>query len=381
MDEMEKEETIKKKKKRRRRKKQMPVGKMILLDLLAIAVGLNVFALFHHALDYWGIHLGQKAMEPVVVATLPQQPEESTAPAEAPQQSGNDPAPTEPTPAITPEPTPSRVYSGVWGEKFADKFTEGEVIQTENGYRSENVSVTIERIEKPGLIYYVADVYVSDLKYFGTAFANGEGIGNYNSGLAKIEDISKRANAIVAICGDHYYGRGEGMVVRDGVLYRDTHNEDVCVLYTDGRMVTMTDEELDIEAVKEAGAWQVWSFGPGLLDAEGHARSFTDNQKNALGVNPQNPRCAIGYYEPGHYCLVEIEGNRWGCFIGSYGLSLSEMGALFEEMGCKSAYNLDGGRSAAMSWMGELLTVNYGRDLSDVIYISDTPIGSEGGAA
>ena len=97
MDEMEKEETIKKKKKRRRRKKQMPVGKMILLDLLAIAVGLNVFALFHHALDYWGIHLGQKAMEPVVVATLPQQPEESTAPAEAPQQSGNDPAPTEPT--------------------------------------------------------------------------------------------------------------------------------------------------------------------------------------------------------------------------------------------------------------------------------------------
>ena len=57
------------------------------------------------------------------------------------------------------------------------------------------------------------------------------------------------------------------------------------------------------------------------------------------------------------------------------------MGALFEEMGCKSAYNLDGGRSAAMSWMGELLTVNYGRDLSDVIYISDTPIGSEGGAA
>ena len=117
------------------------------------------------------------------------------------------------------------------------------------------------------------------------------------------------------------------------------------------------------------------------LDAEGHARSFTDNQKNALGVNPQNPRCAIGYYEPGHYCLIEIEGNRWGCFIGSYGLSLSEKGALFEEMGCKSAYNLDGGRSAAMSWMGELLTVNYGRDLSDVIYISDTPIGSEGGAA
>ena len=175
--------------------------------------------------------------------------------------------------------------------------------------RVKDKMLTVVRVEVSADASF-AKVYVSDLKYFGTAFANGEGIGNYNSGLAKIEDISKRANAIVAICGDHYYGRREGLVVRNGVLYRDTHFEDVCVLYTDGRMVTMTDEELDIEAVKEAGAWQVWSFGPGLLDAEGHARSFTDNQKNALGVNPQNPRCAIGYYEPGHYCLVEIEGNR-----------------------------------------------------------------------
>ena len=234
--------------------------------------------------------------------------------------------------------------------------------------------MTVERIEQPGLVYYVADVYVSDLKYFGSAFANGEGTGEYNAGLGQIGSISQRVGAVAAICGDHYYGRSEGIVVRNGVLYRDTHNEDVCVLYTDGSMVTMTDAELDIEAVKAASPWQVWSFGPGLLDAEGHAKTFTDNQSNALSVNPQNPRCAIGYYEPGHYCLVEIEGNRWGCFIGSYGLDLSQMALLFENMGCKSAYNLDGGRSAAISWMGERLSVDYSRTISDIIYVTDTPI-------
>ena len=38
------------------RKKKMPVGRMILLDVLAIAVGLVVFALFHHVLPtYYGL--------------------------------------------------------------------------------------------------------------------------------------------------------------------------------------------------------------------------------------------------------------------------------------------------------------------------------------
>ena len=382
MDELEKEygpeseayRPVKKKKKKKRRKKHMRVGKMVALDILAIIIGLNVFALFHHVLEYWDIHLGKQAPAPVVVATLPPEPTVGVMPAETPQEIESTP---EPEAEPTPEPTPARVYSGMWGEKFADKFTEGEVIQTENSYRSANVSVTIERVEKPRLIYFIADVYVSDLKYFGTAFANGEGNGEYNYGTeTTIDKVSQRVDAIVAINGDHYKLH-KGIVIRNGVIYSEEPYEDICVLYTDGRMETMTKEELDYEAVKAAGPWQLWSFGPGLLDAEGHAKTFTDWQDNVLRVNPQNPRCAIGYYEPGHYCLVKVEGNRAGCFIGSYGLSLSEMAVLFEELGCKSAYNFDGGRSAAMSWMGEMLSTNYGRGSFDIVYVSDTPVVSK----
>ena len=341
-----------------RKKKHMRVGKMVALDVLAIIVGLNVFALFHHVLDYWDIHLGKKAAEPVVVATLP-----TPLPAEN----------AEPTP----EPTPTRVYSGVWGEKFADHFTEGEVIQTENSYQSENVSITLERVEEPGLIYFIADVYISDLKYLGTAFATGEGNGEYNVGTeVQIDTIARRVNALVAINGDHYKLHN-GTVIRNGVLYSETPYEDICVLYTDGRMETFTKDEADMEAIKAAAPWQVWSFGPGLLDAEGHAKSFYDGQSNVLGINVKNPRCAIGYYEPGHYCLVKVEGNRWGKFIGSYGMTFGELASMFEARGCVQAYALDGGRSAAMAWMGEFLSTNYDRGSFDIVYIADTPVVGE----
>ena len=60
----------------------MPVGRMILLDVLAIAVGLVVFALFHHVLPtYYGLFT--EKTEPVVLMTLPPQPtpEPAAAPA------------------------------------------------------------------------------------------------------------------------------------------------------------------------------------------------------------------------------------------------------------------------------------------------------------
>ena len=352
---------------RRKKKKKMPVGRMILLDLLAIALGLVVFALFHHVLDYWDIHLGKETAEPVVIATLQPQPAESAVPTNAPQT-------IEATPEPETEPTPEPVYYGMWGEKFADKFTEGEVIQTEDSYRSENVYITLERIEEPGLVYFVADVYIRDLQYLGTAFATGEGNGEYNVGTeVRIDEIANRVNALVAINGDHYKLHN-GIVLRNGVLYSETPYEDVCVLYTDGSMETYTKDELDIEAVKAAGPWQVWSFGPGLLDTEGHAKTFYDSQSNVLSVNVKNPRCAIGYYEPGHYCLVKVEGNRWGKFIGSYGMTFSELAQMFEARGCVRAYALDGGRSAAMSWMGEFLSTNYDRGSFDIVYIADTPV-------
>lgn len=343
------------------RKKKMPVGRMILLDVLAIAVGLVVFALFHHVLPtYYGLFT--EKTEPVVLMTLPPQP--TPEPAAAPAGETENGEPDEPETPEEPEATPEsvRVYNGVWGEKFADKFTEGEVIQTENSYQSANINVTVERVEADGIIYYVADVYVCDLKYLRSAFANGK----FNGGFQKIEDIAGDVNAVVALSGDHYAGRWEGIVVRNGELLRENRFADICVLLSDGTMVTMTNAELDMDNLKASAPYQVWSFGPELLDDEGKAMTTFNST-----VIPANPRAAIGYVEPGHYYLVEVEGSRSGAWSGSRGMTMQELSQLFESLGCKSAYNLDGGRSVGMAWMGERISFDYNRTIPDIIYVTD----------
>lgn len=335
-----------------KKKKCMSVGATIALDLLAIAAGLLVFALFHHVLPHYGILRGEES-EPVVLVTLAPQPtpEPTAAPAEEPEET---------PPEETPEPV--RVYSGRWGEKFADKFTDGEVIQTENSYQSANVNVSYQRIEENDVIYFVADVYVSDLGYLRSGFANGK----YNGGFQMIDEIARQENAVVALSGDHYAGRGEGLVVRNGVLYRETRFQDVCVLLSDGTMVTLTNAELDMDDLKAAAPWQVWAFGPELLDDEGHALTSFNST-----VLPNNPRAAIGYVEPGHYYLVEVEGTRTGYYSGSRGMKMYELANLFESLGCKSAYNLDGGQSVGFAWMGELVSFRYDRSIPDIIYVAD----------
>ena len=52
------------------------------------------------------------------------------------------------------------------------------------------------------------------------------------------------------------------------------------------------------------------------------------------------------------------------------GLTLEAFGQLFADLGCKAAYNLDGGDSSAMYFNGQVYGPN-GRGTSDIIYIAE----------
>ena len=54
--------------------------------------------------------------------------------------------------------------------------------------------------------------------------------------------------------------------------------------------------------------------------------------------------------EPGHFVVIVADGRQSDY---SMGLLLEEFAELFEEEHCVEAYNLDGGVSAAMVFMGE----------------------------
>jgi exopolysaccharide biosynthesis protein len=54
-------------------------------------------------------------------------------------------------------------------------------------------------------------------------------------------------------------------------------------------------------------------------------------------------------------------------------MTLAQLSALFEELGAVVAYNLDGGKTSAMTFEGQLANqpTQGGRKTSDIIYIGE----------
>ena len=129
----------------------------------------------------------------------------------------------------------------------------------------------------------------------------------------------------------------------------------------------------EISAGVEAGEiWQTFLFGPGLLTEDGKAKTTFSSD-----VKPKNPRSVIGYYEPGHYCFVQVDGRKTASKLEkgkkNAGLTLAELSAYMETLGCASAYNLDGGQSSLMYFKDGIYSTAYknGRRLGDVVLIRE----------
>lgn len=254
--------------------------------------------------------------------------------------------------------TPTR-EPGDFSDTFPTESTGGSLYS----YQSEDLRIAVDRVEEEKVTYFVADVWIRNIREFKTAFAQNR----YGHQVCEMPAITARENkALLAVTGDYYSGKKQGLVIRNGELYRDTVMGDVCVLYVDGEMATYSAEEVDLDSLLERDIWQAWEFGPALLKEGKAIESFGDSS-----IAGRNPRCAIGYYEPGHYCLVTVDGRGMN---GSRGMRLTELAKLFESFGCKTAYNLDGGRTSQMLWAGEVINRPYkgGRECSDIIYFGET---------
>lgn len=247
----------------------------------------------------------------------------------------------------------------------AEDKSEGEV----NQYKSDNISLTTNKVEigsgSDKITYYISDIYVTNVKYLKTAFATGEYGKNLREGVA---DMAEKNDAILAISGDFYGNSEEGVVIRNGVLYRsEISDSDICVLFKDGTMKAYSPDEFNADEVIKQGAWQAWNFGPSLLDGNGN---ILDSFNTTSYIDSSNPRCAIGYVEEGHYVFVVVDGRNEGY---SRGASLSELAQIMIDEGCKTAYNLDGGKSAAMVYEDQYVNqpADGGRTISDIIYLGE----------
>lgn len=331
-----------------RHNKLMPTGVVILLDLLGIGALLGILAvnLFLLPFDMSAAQdLSASAATTLQPVITPAVTEEQATLSAAPE--------ITPTPSPSPTPGPGN---------FSLTFPADEPVPEDAyaSYVSDDLRIIIDRVDTGKAVYFVADVWIRTIDEFKTAFATGE-YGRY-----KLEMPSKTAadnNAILAISGDSYGSRKYGLVIRDGFLYRDSMNSDVCVLYSDGVLESYYQADFDLEAAIAREPLQGWSFGPKLLN-DG---AITKNYNTTSTIISHNPRAAIGYYEPGHYCLIVVDGRQSDYSIG---MTLDELSQVFLDLGCVDAYNLDGGQSAMMVFQGEVLGQPYkgGREISDIIY-------------
>ncbi len=351
---------IRSQKRRNGRRSQLSVFALAGINAVSLGAALCMFALFHHVLPQ---KLGGPLMErhtPTPAPVTAETPDPFATPTPTPH--------PEATPTAEPTPTPRVDGYGEFYVKYADKFTD-EPVATETSYTDPHVAVTVSKVAEGSgdrrVTYYVADIYVGSMEYFRTYLADN----TYGKGLrAKLLAMDEETNAILALTGDYYGNHTKGVVIRNGVLYRaEKSSMDICVLYYDGTMATMERTRFDAEAAMAAGAWQAWTFGPGLLDEDGSPMaSFNTTDK----LKERHPRSALGYYEPGHYCFVVVDGRDTGY---SRGMDLIDLSYLFYTLGCKAAYNLDGGQSAMMSFDDALVNQPYdgGRMISDCLYIGE----------
>lgn len=269
-----------------------------------------------------------------------------------------------PTAAVSASPIPTLAPVGLLGDKYSWRFSEKEIL-TDHSYSSKDVSISwdVYRDEvnygKP-VTFYVADVLVQDVTRLRTAFAKG----TYKAGgVRSMETIAKNSNCIIAISGDFARWHQNGLIIRNGEVFRQKRfTSDLCVLYADGVMETYEPGTISLQEIMDNNPWQSWHFGPELLDRQGQPK-----KKFNTGVWGRNPRSVIGYYEPGHYCLVVADG-RQGRYSG--GLDMRELSQLMYALGCVRAYNLDGGATAHMSWIDKVVnSPSKDRKVNDVICV------------
>lgn len=244
-----------------------------------------------------------------------------------------------------------------------------QAVVTKNSYESEDIAINITTKYEYDTKIYIADVTVSDVSFLRAGLANGVFGRNIKETTS---DIAKENNAIFAINGDFYGFRDSGPVIRNGVLYRSNKrsgSNDVLAVYNDGSFVTMKEENVDAQNLLDSGVLQLFSFGPTLVD-NGQI-SVSANQEVEQSMN-SNPRTAIGMISPLHYVFVVSDGRT----SESAGLSLAQLAAVMQDAGCQCAYNLDGGGSSTMWFMGDVVnnpTTNGNsiseRKVSDIVYI------------
>jgi len=238
---------------------------------------------------------------------------------------------------------------------------------TSDSYQDANIAIKIETVNENGIVYYVVDIQLTSAEYLKTAFADNTFGKNITETTSSMATSNK---AILAINGDYYGFRDNGIIIRNGVLYRDVArsapDDQALLIGLDGGFSLVTENSVSGTSLIAQGVLQSFSFGPVLVN-DGVIQSCTTNFVSSKA----NPRTAIGMIAPLHYLIVVVDGRS----SSSTGMSLEQLAQVFIDRGATIAYNMDGGGSSTLWFNGKVINnptdghTNGERRVSDIIYI------------
>lgn len=260
-----------------------------------------------------------------------------------------------------------RVYKTVIDDEDST-LVPGKITLEDDYYSDDNLEIKITKDTYEGSNIYVCDLKINDLSLFKTAFAKN----TYGKNIVQtVEQQAQEHQAIIAINGDYYGAREAGYVIRKGIIYREVKNnyQTDLVINKDGTWRFIEEKELSAKVLVTQGAWEVFSFGPVLIDDYKIVYDPTDN--TGQGVT-ENPRTVIAFYDLHHYAFVLCDGRS----STNPGLTLEQMAAYLKNLNVNKAYNLDGGGSTTLVFNHQLINlpttdadIIQQRQVSDIIYL------------
>ena len=236
-------------------------------------------------------------------------------------------------------------------------------------YYDETILVITWKEIVDNCVYTVSEVKVAHPSQFRRFLAGGE----FGSDKQYVTtEMAASVNAVMASSGDFYGYRKYGAVVYGGELRRfEGEMVDTCYITEDGNLLFTYRNELQTEEeakkfVEENNVRFSLAFGPVLL--ENGEIKVPENY--ALGeINGTYSRAALCQWDELHYLVVNTsqEGSLW------HRHRVSFFAKFIQELGCKTAYALDGGQTTAIVMDDKLVTMpdfQTQRRISDIIYFA-----------
>ncbi len=236
----------------------------------------------------------------------------------------------------------------------------------ENGvwrYASSTLWIEIYRREekKPPRVWYEAEIRCAPDAENGGPRMIPNDPDNWMKSKAYPYKLTRKTGTVLAITNDYAQLRlaqrkaYPGIIIRNGVVYGSRTrtknspgfpNLDCLAIWPDGDMKAFYSDEKTAEEYLADGAVDVLAFGPVLI---------RDGELNEEGLKKYGTskaeRVAVGMVEKGHYYFMMLEGR----IKRSTGDTIRFLAEKLLDKGCVVGFNLDGGQTAGIVFMGHQL--------------------------